>query len=209
MSEAEAVAITQTNPPDTFPDRRPQPGVIPEVYVRHLEEFQFLWERRRTALRSPERTSRDVAELEERITAHLDGLRLADDAAIPVLEAGLIGDDPSGVFTSAYVLLSLRDHTAAERVMEAFQSAEAEKLDGFREALCQGPIEMIEPALRDAVASAPAPYAAAALEALAFHHRPDPGMDRLVEFLQHESPRVRCIAWRIMALMGTAHANHA
>jgi len=198
----------QPAPTDAPADRSCPTGVIPEVYVRHLEEFRFLWEQRRAALRSPDLTLRDVGRLDERMAAHLEGLLLTGVAAVPVLEAGLSGDDPSGVFASAYVLLSLRDPTAAERVMEAFQSAEAEKLDGFREALCQGPIEMIEPALRDAAASAPAPHAAAALEALAFHHRPDPGMDRLVELLQHESPRIRCIAWRIMALMGTAHANH-
>jgi uncharacterized protein (TIGR02270 family) len=199
----------QPAPADAPTDRSRPTGVIPEVCVRHLEEFRFLWEQRRTALSSPDLTLRDVGRLEERMKAHLEGLLLTGVAAVPVLEAGLAGDDPSGVFASAYVLLSLRDHAAAERVTEAFRGAEADKLDGFREALCQGSLEMIEPALRDAVASAPATHAAAALEALAFHHRPDPGIDRLVEFLQHESPHIRCIAWRIMALMGTVHANHA
>jgi len=209
VSEVAVLASSPTSPLDPLPDQRRQAGVIPEVCLKHLEDLQFLWGQRQAALRSPQYTVRDVAQLDERIAAHLDGLLLADDAAIPVLEAGLTGDDPLAVFASAYVLLGLQDRTAAERVVEALRDAEAEKLDAFRQALCHGPIELIESALHDAAASAPPPQAVAALEALAFHRRPDPGIDRLVEFLQDESPQIRCIAWRIMALTGTPHANHA
>ena len=133
--------------------RRP-PGIIPEVYAKHLEEFQFLWGQRQAALRSPDFTLRDVGLLERRLAAHRDGLLLAGEAAIPVLEAGLTGDDPTAVFAAAYVLLALRTQAAAERVMGAFLQAGAEKLEAFRQALCHGPIDLIERPLREAAASA-------------------------------------------------------
>jgi hypothetical protein len=113
--------------------------------------------------------------LEERIAAHLDGLLLAGEAAIPTLEAGLADEDPQNVFAAAYVLLALRIPTAAQRVAEAFLHVEAEGLEALSQSLCHGPIDLIEQPLRRAAASAPAPVAVAALEALAFHGRPAPG----------------------------------
>jgi uncharacterized protein (TIGR02270 family) len=177
-----------------------RPGVIPQVYAKHLEEFQFLWAQRQAALRSPDYTVRDVARLEERIAAHLDGLLLAGEPAVPVLEARLAEDDPQAVFAAAYVLLGLRIQTAADRVVIALLKAEAERIEAFGQAICHGPIDLIEKPLREAVASAPTPVAVVALEALTFHHRPDPGIDRLVEFLQDENPQVRRTAWHIAAL---------
>jgi uncharacterized protein (TIGR02270 family) len=177
--------------------------VIAEVYAKHLEEFQFLWGQRQAALRSPDHAMRDVAQLEARLASHLDGLLLDGEAAIPALEAALAGDDPKAASAAAYVLLALRIQTAADRVTEAFLQADAEKLDALRQSLFHAPIDLIEKPLRDAAASAPAPAAVAALEALAFHGRPDPGMDRLVEFLQDENPRVRRAAWRVMAILNS------
>ena len=195
------VASSQAKPPDVPPETRRQPGVIPAVYAKHLEEFAFLWGQRKAALRSPDYTLGDVARLEQRIAAHLDGLLLAGEAAIPTLEAGLAGDDPQAVFAAGYVLLALRVPAAAQRVAEAFLHAEAEKIEALSQSLCHGPIDLIEKPLRHAAASAPAPAAVAALEALAFHRRPDPGDDRLAEFLQDKNAQVRRAAWRIMAIL--------
>jgi HEAT repeat protein len=144
---------------------------------------------------------RDVAQWDERIAAHLDGLLLAGEAAVPLLEESLNADDPQAVFAAAYVLLRLNTQSAADRVAEALLKAEGEKIEGLAQALCHGPIHLVEGKLRGAAASAPAPAAVAALLALTFHRRPDAGVDRLVEFLQNENPQIRRAAWRIMALM--------
>lgn len=198
------MASVETKPPDTPLDQRPRADVIPQVYVKHLEEFQFLWGQRQGALRSPDFTMRDVAQWDERIAAHLDGLLLAGEVAVPVLEDRLSGDDPQAVFAAAYVLLRLKTQSAADRVGKSLLKAEGEKIDGLAQALCHGPIDLIEDRLRGAAGAAPAPVAVAALEALTFHRRPDPGIDRLVEFLQNEDPQVRRTAWRVMALMSSS-----
>jgi uncharacterized protein (TIGR02270 family) len=195
------VGSGEAKPADSLAETRRRSGVIPGVYAKHLAEFQFLWEQRKAALRSPEYALRDVARLQERIAAHLDGLLLGGEAAVPTLEAGLAGEDPQTVFAAAYVLLALRVPTAAQRVVEAFLHAEAEKLEALCQSLCHGAINLVEKPLREAVAWAPAPTAVAALEALAFHRKADPGIDRLVEFLQDENPQVRRAAWRIMAIV--------
>jgi uncharacterized protein (TIGR02270 family) len=182
-------------------------GIIPEVYAKHIEEFAFLWGQRQAALRSPDYMLSDVARLDERLGAHLEGLLLAGEAAIPALDAVMAGDDPQTVAAAAYILLSLKTPKAAERVMETFPKAEGEKLEALRLALCHGPVELVEKSLRDAAGSAPAPVAVAALEALAFHGRPDTAMDRLVEFLRDENPQVRRTAWRVMAILNAPAAS--
>ena len=192
-------AVTPS-PSHAVTPRRP-PGVIPEVYAKHLEEFAFLWGQGQAALRSPDYTLSDVAALEERLAAHRDGLLLAGEAAIPALEAVMAGDDPQAASAAAYVLLSLRIPKAAERVVQALLQAEGEKLEALRQPLCHGPIDLIERPLRDAAASAPAPAAVTALEALAFHRRPDLAVDRMVAYLQDKNPQVRRTAWHVMAVL--------
>ena len=41
----------QPKPSDAAPDHPRQPGVIPEVYAKHLAELQFLWEQRQRSVR--------------------------------------------------------------------------------------------------------------------------------------------------------------
>jgi HEAT repeat protein len=202
-----SMASSDARPTDTRPQRRGSPGVIPQVFAKHFEEFQFLWEQRRAALRSPDCTVRDVTRLDERLAAHLDGLLLGGEAAIPLLEGGLADDDPSAVFAAAYVLLGLRIQVAADCVAEVFLTGEAKKSEPLGQALCHGPIDLIERVVCDAAASLPASVAAIALEALVFHECPSPAIDRLVEFLEDPNPNVRRCGWRTTAMLGSAAAS--
>jgi uncharacterized protein (TIGR02270 family) len=175
-------------------------GIIPEVYVVHLEEFAFLWQQRQTALHSADFYLRDVAALEMRIEAHVDGLLVPGEAAVPVLEEFVAADDPAIVFAAAYVMLRLQSQNAANKVAELFLKAVPENIGGFRVALCHGPIQLIEAALREAAESANPLVAAAATEILLFHQRFPGAADRVNEFLQHAEPEVRRTGWRIVAL---------
>lgn len=179
------------------------PIVMIDILEEHFEELEFLWQQRQEALRSPEYTLPELAELEERIEAHVDGLVLAGEAAIPVLEAGLAGDDPLIVFSAAYPLLRLDRDDAAKLVMQTLQEAQGPQLDGLRQALCHGPLQRIERSLHEAVKSASAPVAAAAAEALAFHSLLDAQNTRIADFLADADPQVRSSGWRITALLGT------
>ncbi len=194
------MANSQVNPPDEVPDQPQAPGVIAQVYAQHLEEFQSLWAQRQAGMRSADYTLGDIAQLDQRLAAHFDGLLLGGEAAVPVVAERMAAGEAAAVFAGAYVLLSLATPAAADRVLDAFLRAEPEKLEGFRHALSHGPIEAIEPRLVEAARSAPAPVAAVAIEALVFHDRPNPAPERMAEFVQHESPFVRRLGWRITAL---------
>jgi hypothetical protein len=178
--------------------------VIPEVYEKHLEELQSLWQQRRELLFSPELTLGQLRAWERRIAEHLDGLLVPGEAMVPVAGQALSADDPGVVFAAAFVLLQWNRQSAAELVLEALLEAEAEPREAICEAMCHGPIERIEGRLHEAVASNPVPVAVAAAEVLAFHGRLDPKTNRLAEFFADEDPAVRRKAWRIAAILDSA-----
>ena len=51
-----------------------------DVVAQHAEEAAFLWIMRNEAVRAPHYTLKDLAKLDERVEAHLDGLRVADNS---------------------------------------------------------------------------------------------------------------------------------
>lgn len=177
--------------------------VIPDILEEHFEEFEFLWGQRQEAIRSSEYTLEELLELEERIKAHIQGLLVGGENTIPFVQEGLSQDDPQPAFAAAYTLLRLRIDSAARQAMDTFLQAEGEQLDGIGKALCHGPIDMIFSQFQDALASAAAPIAVSAAEALAFHKKLDPRMPRLGEFQQDDNPQVRRAAWRLIMLTST------
>lgn len=183
-----------------------RPPLIPEVLQIHLEEIQFLCGQYQQALRSADFRRRDLEPLAKRIAAHLDGIVVAGDAAMPQLEAGLAADEPQAAFTAAYVLLRMNG-SCRQRVLDAFLQAKAGQLEGICCALCQNSLGTMVDQLRQAVANAPATIAVAAAEILAFHRKLAPLAKRLDDFLKDENPEVRRCAWRVTALLGSTAAR--
>jgi hypothetical protein len=180
---------------------QPDVPVIVEILERHFEELVFLCDLCAEAVRSPYYVIGDLADLDRRIEAHMDGLLVGREATLAVIEEGLAGGEPPVVFAAAWVLLRMRTEAAAEHLWDALIQAEAEPSAGFRAALCRGPIDMIRDRLKEAVLSAPAAVAVVAAEALAAQHRLDPKTDRLSDWFENENSEVRRAAWRIAALL--------
>jgi uncharacterized protein (TIGR02270 family) len=184
--------------------QQPKATVIVGILEEHLEELAYLWGQRRSALRSPEYTLRELHDLEERIEARVHGLLAGREHTVPLLEDGLSQDDPLVVFAAAYTFLRMGNDLGAHKVTDAFFQATRRLLDGIREALCHGPIDNVLSSLQRALATASAGTAAAAAEILAFHSRLDPRSERLQELLKDANPGVRRAAWRIVAFLGSS-----
>jgi uncharacterized protein (TIGR02270 family) len=182
----------------------PARSLIPDILEEHFEELAFLWSQRTNALRSPSYTMRELALLEERIEAHTHGLLAVGDRLLPFVEEALSGEDQPAVFAAAYALLRLHTDAAVQRVLDALATAKGKQLDGLRTALCHAPIDRIQPRLQAIFLNAPAPVAAAAAEALAFHSALLPTAERLHQFLRDEAPSVRQCGWRIVSNLGVA-----
>ncbi|MDH5326833.1 MAG: TIGR02270 family protein [Gammaproteobacteria bacterium] len=93
-----------------------------EILRKHAEQFaegsSFLWLLRELALRSPNYNIHDLAELDERIEAHLDGLRAAGTIAWEICEEELAWEEAGEVFTAAAVAYSIQDDKAIDRVLQ-------------------------------------------------------------------------------------------
>lgn len=180
----------------------PKTRIIVDILEEHLEELAFLWMQREEAIRSNQYVAHEISALDERIEAHVQGILVGGDAAIPLLHEKLTGDDPLEVFAAAYALLRLNTETAAQMVIDYFLQATKDRLDKLCEALCHGTIENIASALEEALVTGPPPIAVAAAQVLAFHGQIGSSEPRLGEYLESEDPLVRQRAWRVVAIAG-------
>jgi len=175
---------------------------IPDILEEHLEEVAFLWGQRRAALRSPEYTPRSVADLEERIAAHVQGVVAVAADGIELVRAALASDDADAAFAGAFSLLHTSLPGAEQEVLEAFVAAEGDRLAALSEALKHAPLG---PAglgrLALLAGDEPSPRTAAAAEALAFHGALELKPDRLAALLGAEDAAVRCAGWRLVGYM--------
>jgi uncharacterized protein (TIGR02270 family) len=176
---------------------------IADLLEEHLQELGFLWSRWRAALADPDYTIAGVAELEERIRAHLQGVQVPGERAWPRLRELLEAEDPDLAFAAAYALLHAPSPELAAPVLDAFGGAEGEAFHALAAALTYGPVP--RPALervRALLSARPAIRAVAAAEVLAFHGVLGLTGEQLRYFLEDEDAATRRAAWWLAALLG-------
>lgn len=180
---------------------------IPGRVAVHAEELAYLWQRRRASLRAPDIMLRDFAYLQERIEAHLQGLLVAGDELVPMLDGALHGDQRDDVFAAAWALLRSERPGTTRKVLEAFAAAGGAPLEGFADALAMAPPGLSGATLQAALVHGSPPHAAAAALALGSHRQLDPRSPRLGSLLRDASPAVAAVAWRaLLALDATPGA---
>jgi uncharacterized protein (TIGR02270 family) len=184
---------------------------IADLLDLHLEELGFLWGRWRAALRDPDYTVVAVAQLEERIRAHLQGVQVPGDRALPRLVEALGGDDADLAFAAAYALLHRDEPERTETVLAAFEAAEDDAVfQALAAALAYAPLRRaVLERLRALLSARPALRAAAAAEVLAFHGALELTGEQLRWFLEDDDPATRLAGWRLAALLGLPLAPHA
>jgi uncharacterized protein (TIGR02270 family) len=97
--------------------------IVPDIVEQHAEEAAFLWSLRDAATDQPHITLRDLADLEERIEAHLDGLRIAGDAG-PALARAVLERFPGPAELFVTQVLALQTHEE-RRIDEALEIADS------------------------------------------------------------------------------------
>jgi uncharacterized protein (TIGR02270 family) len=102
--------------------------IRPEVISQHAEEAADLWSRRDGLVRDPEITLKELGRLDERIEAHLDGLRIAGYEAREVCDEILPGASGGEVFARFLWAFS----AGAGDQIDAVISASEESLDASR-----------------------------------------------------------------------------
>lgn len=179
---------------------------ISQVFEQHLDMLGASWARRRIALHSPDYTGLALAELDDLIEAHLEGLAAAGEDAHERLIETVHGGEPMHCFAAAMALLRVGSPEARIEVEEAFAKASGKKLEMLRDAFAHGRFDQSKSFLHAQFVSAPHNIAIAAAEALTFVDAFTPKPEQIELFLRAEDASVKTGAWRVAYYSKTALA---
>jgi len=96
-----------------------QPKILKHIVEQHAEEAAFLWILRDDAVRQPHYNLHDLADLDKRVEAHLDGLRIGGEPAWEICEAALEWEEPGEVFVAAVLAFEGKDPERINTVLKA------------------------------------------------------------------------------------------
>ena len=101
-------------------DKYPNPAAaFRDVYEQYVEEASFLWQMRSIAVDQPHYTRQDLARLENRLQAQLNGLMSAPDMAWEVCEQALELGGPGEVFVATYIAVKTHVQARIQQAVEA------------------------------------------------------------------------------------------
>lgn len=167
--------------------------VLIDILEEHEEEADFLWQQRTNALSDRVYNLDDLAELEERLLAHLDGLVLGEKEAWKLLEPMLTDGELGEVFTAAFVALDSGDAERIDVVIKTFVQADGDIFEGIRNALRHSSYPEIEGIIRPCLTSEKRSVQAAAVDALSFRRLPVE-IGQLQSLLNDPDPQVVAVA---------------
>ena len=169
------------------------------VLEEHVTDAAFLWHLRERAIRAPHYKLSQLALLDGRVIAHLEGLRAAGAGGIDQARSGLRELDASTLFVMAYLAFRFQDRQAIRDVM-AIALSDAALLDATVEALAWQPLEALEETLSVLSRSARPEYRRMALAVYAAH-RSDPGI-RVERAADDSDSALRACALRAIGELG-------
>ncbi len=97
--------------------------IIEDIVTQHAEEAAFLWLLRDIAVYAPHYSLADLAELDERVEANIDGLRIAGDAGWEICKEALSIGEVGEVFAAAVLAFESGDETRIQEVLKVGSAA--------------------------------------------------------------------------------------
>jgi uncharacterized protein (TIGR02270 family) len=175
--------------------------VISDIIEEHAEEAAFLWLRRDYALGEPHYSLEDLANLDERVEANLDGLRIAGDTGWQICVEALAIQEPGEVFAAAFLAL---ESQKTDRVDVVLAAVEEDPLlqRAFVAAMAWMAFDHIY-ALATKLLAADAPFKKRMGLAAFAAHRRDPG-EVLAQVVAHEDIALRARALKACGELGRA-----
>ena len=111
-----------------------QPAPIPAIVSQHVEESAHLRTVRAVLVRAPHVRLLQLARIDERIAAHLDGIAVAGDAGVAMIQRALERPGVGEIFVAAVRALEDRDATRLDKLLsitEALRPSRAGLLSAF------------------------------------------------------------------------------
>jgi uncharacterized protein (TIGR02270 family) len=153
-------------------DKKTTP-IISEIIMQHAEEAAFLWVLRDRGACAPHYSLSDLAKLDDRIEAHIDGLRIAGEAGWEICKEALSLEEPGEVFAASVLAFGSGDEGRIETVVNAGTKS-PELSRGLISALSWLPHQQTEGHIKKLLSS-DAPMARRVGIAAAANHGQDPG----------------------------------
>lgn len=173
-------------------------GIISSVVERHAEEAAFLWLTRENAVRAPHYLLKDLVKLDDRVEAHLDGLRVAGDQGWEFALAELKHPEAGEYFAAMVLAL---ESGRRERIATVLERAAGEgPLRGIVSALGWVDWEVAKPTVGGLVAADDPRRRRIAVAACAIT-RTDPGL-HLGGALKHADVGLQARACRAVGELG-------
>ena len=92
--------------------------IIKPIIEQHAENASSLWLQRDWAMREPHYSLKDLAHLDDRLEAHIDGLRIAGDKGWEICKQALSLNEPGEVFAAAVLAFEGEDGKRIEEVVK-------------------------------------------------------------------------------------------
>ncbi len=90
-----------------------------EIIAQFADEAAFLWHLRTRVVSAPHFSLDDLAKFDERLEAHIDGLRVAGEAGWDRCEKNLDSKDPEGYFAPSVLALESGISARIQAILDA------------------------------------------------------------------------------------------
>ncbi|AGC48805.1 hypothetical protein MYSTI_07533 [Myxococcus stipitatus DSM 14675] len=189
-----------------LPARNPaEAAFIREMQEEHFSEIEFLLEQRQTRLLDETSQWEDLADLEERLAAHVDAMRIQPDMSVPLAQEGLADGDEPRLMAAVYVLASVVEEGELEGLFQEMEDTAEDLVPVWTQALAlaerPGLLKWLGPLLR----SSRDEVRVAAVRIIG--RRLEGGAELLVPLLDSPSAEVRGAAAWSLAQLGHAPAS--
>jgi uncharacterized protein (TIGR02270 family) len=177
-------------------------AILRNIVEQHAEEAAFLWLLRDRAVDAPHYALRHLARLDERVEAHVDGLRVAGEPGYEIaLEQLAAHQEPGEVFAAGVLALESGDPARIDPLVDLIEEV-PEARRGLAGAIGWCAPERLKPTVRPWLDSARPLERWLGLVACSLH-RADPA-SRLGRFFSDSSTLVRARALRLVGELGRA-----
>jgi len=176
-------------------------NIVPASLVlsQHAEEASFLWILRSAAVAAPHYDVADLAKLDQRVEANLDGLRISGDAGWEICKEALSTEEPGEAFAAAVLAFESGNKDRVDIVLKA-GTASPELARALVSALGWLPFPQAEPHIKELLASPSTVLKQVGIAASAIH-RQNPG-PALLQAVSSPDPLLRSRALRAMGELG-------
>jgi uncharacterized protein (TIGR02270 family) len=177
----------------------PSPSHVEIVVWQHAEETAFLWSQRTHLATAPHVAVRHLARWDDRLAAHIDGLRVAGEAGWKICQAQLATEAPGEMFAAMIMALEAKKTERIDKLFALTKSV-PDMRPGLLSAFGWISAQFLQGTVKELLAS-PSPFRRLIAISCCAMHRVDPGQ-AIDDSIKDKDPLLRTRALRAAGELG-------